>query len=306
MTGAIDRYWFAPAPAARLGVARALIGVFAAGYVIGRLPHSLSYAGFGRSQFAPVGVVRWVLDAPLPAWVVWAIAIATALASIPFMLGWRFRVTGPLFAALLLWMLSYNNSWGMIFHTENLLLLHVIILAAAPAADAWSLDARARGTVPSPHGRYGWALKLMAWVVVIAYVLAGVAKVRNAGMGWVWGDDLRNYIAMDNMRKLLLGDSCSPIAASLLGYATVFKVLALATLVLEIGAPIALLHRKLAAAWAVCIFGFHASVVLLMWIVFPYPLLGFAFLPFFHIEHLGAWLQRRGRTLKRVLLKAER
>jgi hypothetical protein len=300
VTSLIDRYWFAPAPAARLGVVRALVGVFAAGYVIGRLPHSLSYAHFQSAQFAPVGIVRWLLDAPLPALVVQLLAIATALASIPFMLGWRFRITGPVFAALLTWTLSYNNSWGMIFHTENLMLLHVIILAVAPAAAAWSLDARRVGAPTEPDGRYGWALKLMAWVVVIAYVLAGVAKVRNAGMGWVWGDDLRNYIAMDNMRKLLLGDSYSPIAASLLGYATVFKVLALATLALELGAPLALLSRKVAAAWAICIVGFHASVVLLMWIVFPYPLLGVAFLPFFHAEHLGTWLERRwaGVTLR--------
>ncbi|HUH05199.1 MAG TPA: HTTM domain-containing protein, partial [Kofleriaceae bacterium] len=208
----LDRYWLAPAPAARLGVARALIGAFAAAYVIGRLPHTMSYAGFAPSQFVPIGVVRWVLDSPLPPWLVHWFALATALTAVPFMLGWRYRITGPLFAVLLLWTLSYNNSWGMIFHTENLLVLHVIILAAAPAADAWSLDARARPAPPALHGRYGWPLRLMAWVVVIAYVLAGIAKVRNAGMGWVWGDDLRNYIAMDNMRKLLLGDSYSPIA----------------------------------------------------------------------------------------------
>ena len=50
----------------------------------------------------------------------------------------------PIAAALLLWTLSYRNSWGLPFHTENLLVLHVIALALAPAADAWALGAAKR------------------------------------------------------------------------------------------------------------------------------------------------------------------
>ena len=66
--------------------------------------------------------------------------------------------------------------------------------------------ARAPSAGPTPdHGRYGWPIKLMCWVVVIAYVLAGVAKLKNGGMSWIWGDELRNHVALDNARKILLG-----------------------------------------------------------------------------------------------------
>ena len=38
-------------------------------------------------------------------------------------------------------MTTYRSSFGMIFHTENLWVVHVALLATAPAADAWSIDA---------------------------------------------------------------------------------------------------------------------------------------------------------------------
>jgi len=50
----------------------------------------------------------------------------------PFVLGWRHRVSGPLFAALLLWTISYRNSWSMVFHSDNVLVLHAAALASPP------------------------------------------------------------------------------------------------------------------------------------------------------------------------------
>ena len=61
------------------------------------------------------------------------------------------------------------------------------------------------------------------------------------------------------------------------------------TLVIELGAPIALLGARARGvgppAW-----GFHVGVVLLMKIVFPYPLLGVAYLPLLRVERAGHWL----------------
>ena len=47
-------------------------------------------------------------------------------------------------------------------------------------------------------------------------MLAGVAKLRLAGLGWGGGDFLRNQIAVDNLRKALLGDPIAPLATPLL------------------------------------------------------------------------------------------
>lgn len=293
----IDRWLLPPAPAARLGAVRLIVGLYAAVYLAVRLPHSIALASFHPSHFAPVGVVRLLASGPLPAWLVAGLAVATALAAVPFMLGWRFRATGPLFAALLLWTRTYANSWGMCFHTENLLVLYALVLAAAPSADALSVDALRRPAPAGDQPRYGWPLRLMALILVATYLLAGVAKLRNAGLGW--GDDLRNYIAMDNARKMLLGDSASPLAAPLVGHETFFRILGVATIGLELGAPVVFLGRRPAALWTAAAIGFHAGVVASMWIVFPFQLIGIAYLPLFRAERLVAWVRSRARRRAR-------
>ena len=151
-----DAYWLSPAPADRLALLRILIGAFALGYLAIRGVALVSVADFGDTQFEAVGVVN-VLVAPLPAPLVRALVVLAFASGIAFLLGWRYRVSGLLFALLLLWVTSYRNSWGQIFHTENLLVLHILVLSLAPAADTRSLDARSGRTAPtsSPDPRYG-------------------------------------------------------------------------------------------------------------------------------------------------------
>lgn len=295
-----DRLWFSPAPAERLAALRIFTGVFAALYVFGRFPYLVSHAGFNPNAFHPVGVIS-ILPRPLVPGAVYVIAALTCVASIPFALGWRFRIAGPVFSLLLLWTLSYRNSWGMIFHTENLLVLHVIVLGLSRSADAWSLDARRTGASFEPDGRYGWPIKAMALIVVITYVLAGIAKLRYGGTEWAGGEVLRNYVATDNLRKVLLGSQHSPIAVPLLSKPWLFSGLAYVTWVVELGAPIALLGGRIAALWVAAAFGFHWGVFALMVIVFPYPMFGVGFLCFFRAENTARWLLSRFSALRKRL-----
>ena len=55
---------------------------------------------------------------------------------------------------------------------------------------------------------------------------------------------------------------------------------------IELGAPLALVHRRIGYAWAAIAWGFHAGVVLLMNIVFLYPLSGIAFAPLLPVERV--------------------
>lgn len=286
------------APAERLGFVRVLVGTFVLVYVGVRIGHLIGYASFDPNHFRPVGVVS-VLDRPLLPWVVRGLGVATLIMAVPFLLGWRFAITGPIFAALLLWTISYRNSWGMIWHTENLMVIQVLILGITPSADAWSLDARRRGDPMPPDRRYGWPLRLMCAVVVIAYVIAGLAKLRNAGGGWIFGDELRNYVATDNLRKVLMGDWYSPLAAPLLHISWLFQGLAFLTIVVELGAPLALLGRRWALVWVVLVMGFHWGVLALMMIGFPYQMCGIGFACFFEVERLGDRILTRLRSRRR-------
>jgi hypothetical protein len=279
--GLFDRVWYVAAPPERLAVLRLLIGGCALFYLLVRSGHLVGAAFLPARQFHPVGPVV-LLDAPLPGFVAAALVVACIATAVAFVAGWRFRVTGPLFAALLLWVTSYRNSWGMVFHTENLMVLHVMVLGLAPSADALSADRRRqRGDA---HGRYGWAIQLMCALTVATYFLAGMAKLEHAGFDWVTSDTLRNYVAYDNVRKAELGASHSFIGAFAVRYDALFPPIAAASLGLELGAPLALLHRRVAAWWAAGAWGFHVGVLVIMAIVFHYPLLGFAYLPFFRVE----------------------
>ncbi len=287
----IDGWWRTPAPAKRLAVLRVLVGGFAVGYVAIRAPNFVSYASFDDSQFAPVGIVT-LLDGPLPGVVLRLLVATTIVVGVAFLAGWRFRVSGPAFAVLLLALMTYRNAWGQVFHTENILVLHVLVLGLSPAADAFSLDSRGRDA-PGEEARYGWPIRLMCVLTVLTYFIAGETKMRIAGLDWITSDSLRNFVAFDNLRKIELGDAHSPLGGMLASHGWLFPPLAVMTLAIELGAPLALLSGRIARIWALLAWGFHAGVFAVMAIIFPYPLLGIAFAPFFPVERLRLRLPAR-------------
>lgn len=289
---ALDRFVMPVAPALRLATLRALVGTYGVVYLLVRLPHLLSYALTDATRFVPVGPVT-LLTAPLPPDAHRALVALTLVTSVTFVLGYRHRALAPLHGLLLTWVLSYTNSWGMILHTDNLYLAHVLVLAVSPAADALSLDARGQPT-PDPHPRYGWAPRLMVAVAAATYLLAGVAKVRNGGLHFVEGETLRDLVAYDNARKIELGDMHSPLGVLLLDHPRFFASMAFGSLLLELGAPLAL-FRRIGRAWAVAMWGFHLGVLLLMAIGFVYPLSFVAFVACFDVERL--WAHPRLRSL---------
>jgi hypothetical protein len=136
----------------------------------------------------------------------------------------------------------------------------------------------------------------MASVAVLSYVLAGVAKLRMSGGAWLDGDVLLSHVAWDNLRKLELGSMHSPLGAVLSHWPIVFGPLAWLSMVFELGAPLALLDRRLAWTWAISMWLFHLGVGALMAIGFPYPLLGIAFAPLFAVERPAIALASRARA----------
>jgi hypothetical protein len=268
-------------------VLRIAVGIFGLFYVLLRAPNLLSATQFHAGEFHPVGVAR-LLSGPLPAALVYLSVALTVATGTLFVLGFRFKVAGPLFAALLLWAMTYRSSFGMIFHTDNLMVLHVMLLALSPAAAALSLDARRNPPLNPAEERpeYGWAIRAMAVVTACTYVVAAVAKLKLAGADWFGGELLRAQIAFDNLRKIELGSSFSPLGVWLVKHPSVFAPLAVATLVVELGAPLALAHRRAAPLWSLAAWAFHVGVGLMMNIGFPYQLAFVAFMPLYRVERL--------------------
>lgn len=278
---ACRRWLVGDAPARRLSIVRIIVGGYATVFVGLRAFHWLDVAGLPDSRFRPIGILAW-LDEPLSTGLVASLSVAAFAAAVAFTVGWRFRVTAPLFAVLLVVLTTHGNSWGQIFHTENLLVLHVIVLAVSPADRVLAVRPRSEAAVDG----YAWPLQLMSLITVVTYVLAGWAKLRVSGLDWVTGDVLRNLVAHDNLRKILLGDPHSPLGGWLVGYGWVFPPMAVVSTIVEIGAPIALLSRRLRNLWVGAAWLFHVGVLALMAILFPYQLLGVAYVSFFPMEQV--------------------
>lgn len=277
----------------RLAVLRILMFAYGAVWSTVRAPHLLDSADLEAIRLDAIGPL-WFLDTPLPDGVVLFLVVITPLAAALAAAGWRYRVSAPVAALAFLLITTYRNSWGQLFHTENLASLQLIVLALAPAAAGhWSVDARRGRAAPIANGDDGdWAVKSMAVLAVGTYFLAGVAKLRIGGWGWVSGDTLVFQVTFDNVRKDLLGDPSSPLAAWFIGQGWLMAPSAVASMVLELGAPLALLHRRAGQMWAVSAMGFHLGVLLVMYILFPYHLLGIGVAPLLAMERVPDRLAR--------------
>jgi hypothetical protein len=280
----IEGWLMAPAPATRLAVFRILIGVFSAGYLLARLPVLLAMGDESRIEWEPVGVLWW-LDDPLPGWAVRCAVLVTIALAVGFATGVAFRIVGPAFALALLFVTTYRSSNGQLLWFDNLLVLHAVLIGCSPAADALQLGGRGEAVVgESP--RYGWPLRLAAIVTAVTYALAGVAKLRIGGTGWLDGDSLRNHVAFSATRLRVLGGTPSPLAEPMMNMGWLFTPLAIATLVIELGAPLVLVMSKLRVPWVALAWSMHAAIAATMFVVFPYPLALIAFAPLFRLERL--------------------
>jgi len=290
---AAERHWFPALPPRRLAVFRILVGVWTLVYV-GRRRRMFERVARTEGLFQPVGPAK-ALGRPLSRAAFSALLRVNQLATLAFILGWRHRQTGPLFGGSLLSLLSYRNSWTMIYHCDNVLVLHALALGLAPSADDLSLDSRraarqggaglGRLRPPRPHWRYGWPIQLLNAMTVLTYFLAGVAKLKGPlGRRWATGESLRSQVAVDCLRKELLGGGAAPAAARLYEQLALYRLLAVGSLALELGAPAALVNQRLARLWAVNAFFMHWGIFLVMGIRFRYQQSGLVYAPFFDLE----------------------
>ncbi len=273
------------APAAS-PTAPALLRLAVGGYHLWHVGRRRSlYRGVHRTateSFDPVGAAR-VLKQPLPPRVADALLDASLVTGALFTAGIAHRVTGPLHSALQTWNFSYRNSWSMVFHHENTLVLHTMVLGAAPAADALSVDALVRDRTPLPDRRswmYGATPAVMNGAVTLTYLLAGLAKLAgDDGLRWAGGASMRSQVAVDALRKEMLGEPANPLLRVLGPRTGAFAVMAAGSLVLELAAPLALADRRLGWLFAAGAFAMHWGIKVIMRITFPYHLSGVLYLP---------------------------
>jgi predicted DCC family thiol-disulfide oxidoreductase YuxK len=320
MNQRLHDFWFESAPATRLALLRIMLGLFSIGYLVPELDDFVKVAKSDPRLFVPVGVV---FGDPIGIELIHWLLRGTLVAAGFFTLGLWYRITGPAFAGLALWLFCYRNSWSMIYHSDNLVVLHAIVLAFTRSADALSLDAlfrdRRQGSASAADRvswRYGWPVRLMCAVTVCTYFVTAVAKLSGAlGLEWMTGQALRSQMAVDQIRKELLGADPNAVSYALYDWLPLFTVLAIGSLATEFFAPVALLNRRIGRIWAVNTFLMHWGILLVMHITFHYQLWGLItpmFASFFRVERLlelprklwRRWRRRATEDVQEILPEA--
>lgn len=275
--------WFDPVPVRRVRLTRSLVFGYATAWLVLRGPYIADVAHLPARRFEPIGVLGW-LSAPPSGWIVAIVWLVTLAACVSAAANRRVRATAPIGAVGMLTLATYTSSFGQVFHSEHLLVLHAAVLAVAVVVEP---------PEPDDGVTSGWPLNLMMSIVVVAYVVAGVAKLRHSGIDWIAGDVLRHAVAMDNLRKLLLDDWYSPIGGWLSAVAWIWGPIAFVTIAVEIAAPVALAPGRARVAWIALAWGFHVGIFVLMAISFPYQLVGIAYAAFLPLERIVDRLRAR-------------
>lgn len=247
-------FWFEPTGPTNLSLCRLFIfGCFLLRYLI--VPH---HVRIYPETFADLWQARPLLDViqlPVlsPQWLgsletLWLLALACSC------LGLMTRLSTFLSFWLGLYLLWIPHNYGKLHHTDMITILVLAVFMLSRCGDSWSLDrvlkrkfsgkqARVAGDVPL-SGEYTWPIR-MAWVILVSiFFAAGISKLRNSGLEWVFSDNLAvmmikvNYLAYIGYPPLLnwglyLGQ-----------HVWLCQLLAGLVLLLELLSPLALLSRR--------------------------------------------------------------
>jgi hypothetical protein len=134
----------------------------------------------------------------------------------------------------------------------------------------------------APHWRYGWPIQTLLFLTGITYWIAGVAKLDNGG-GIHWATDavFIEHVANNAFRYIFLLGSESEWTTRLYTMdRRLVAAMAFGSLLLELSAPLMILHRRATLVYGVALFTFHWGVKTIMGITFPYQLSGACFIAF--------------------------
>lgn len=168
---------------------------------------------------------------------------------------------------------THRSSFGQILWFDILMVLHLLVIAAAALLNRRQQGASQQALV------MGWGVRLCAIATVTTYFVSGVTKLRIGGLSWVSSEALERHIGFTAARAEALGGRVSPVAESVIELGLASRPAAALALALELGAPLALLHRRVAMTWSALIWLMHVVIAATMFIVFHWPLLGLAMAP---------------------------
>jgi hypothetical protein len=240
-------YWFTPEPAFALGLCRLLICGFYA-YWYGFNPyyreHVLGWEDYYPTFWDPVGFISsgdgLIASVAVMSLLhtVWMVTLVLSS------LGLFTRASTAVSLAIGSYLLWLPQNFGKVYHTELLPVAVLAILAFSRCGDALSFDRlRNRGAAaPPPSGEYCWPIRAVWLMMSMAFFAAGVSKLRHSGLAWVTTDNLSVYMVQNSYDREW--PQPNDIALTVSHWKSLCKLLAVASLTIELGYPLAMFSRR--------------------------------------------------------------
>jgi hypothetical protein len=295
-------FWFAPARPTNLAVGRALF--FAGILYFAMRVHFADWASVSNAFWMPIPLFRLTGLQPLPAVQLAALEFVWKTALLLSCVGLFTRASTLVSFVLGLYFFGLPHNFGKIHHNDTLVVLIMGILALSRAGDAFSLDAlraawrRVPAAIspgpesPSPPreelAEYRWPVRLIAVLMTLVFFGAGFSKLSNSGLAWITSDNMASTLIAHHYSHYPPTDWGLHLAQ----WKVPCRALAAATILFELGAPVALLGRRAAFV----IFGSLLCMQIGIW-----ALLGLGFFNYFVCYLFLVPWDRLGRRLARVL-----
>lgn len=256
--------WFGPVSPIVPAVCRVLVY----GYTLSLTHHIDRWLASRKSLWYPTSYFQLFDIQLFDVTVLKLILVVHVVAAWAAFLGVFYRIAAPIVAVTALYLLGMHNNFGKVDHSQNALMLTLIVLIFARASDVWSFDAWRKGwrphmTMPS-RAEYRWPQQMILLIVVLMYGAAGWSKYDRNGLNWAFSDNLRNlWLTHQFSRKVP-----TTIGVQLAEYPVVYRWMGLGALMLELCAPLALLHRWLRALIVPGLMALQLGIYLTMGVVF--------------------------------------
>lgn len=238
-----QRFFFAPSAPTNLACTRiALYGLLLG---LSWTWEFSTWGTFGGALWRPVPGFFFV-SPPKPS--VAFLTVATWLWRVSLLsacLGVLTRASAAVAFVLGFYLLGFTNNFGFVYHNDAPIVIALGVLAASRPGDALSVDARRRRQVVEASSEYTWPLRMIQILMVMMFVGAGVNKLRASGLAWIDAEPMRYLLVRHHFTHVPPTDLGLWIAE----IPSLCFLLAASTVVLELGAPLALFSRRARRFW---------------------------------------------------------
>ncbi|MEM6561880.1 MAG: hypothetical protein AAF656_09775, partial [Planctomycetota bacterium] len=220
------------------------------------------WAEMGTESWFPIGLFRRSGVGPLDDVWMLALSVVWKLALLLGCVGLFTRPALVVATVLGVYLLGLPHNYGKVDHYDALLIFIFAILAVSRCGDALSIDSwRKKSAEPiTPSGEYRWPIRCVWIVLSMIFFSAGYAKIANGGVAWVASDSMSRML----VKEIYNADPWLHWGAWVARTPWLPNLAALATIVVEIGYPLALISRRARLFFVPAMFGAQVGIYLFM------------------------------------------